>query len=208
MIVAGDHANNDMADPEDEESWYSLFKAAGIEPTVRLKGLGEFPEIQELLVAHAKAAMASITTAGPSRDVAGSSDTIARKSVEEEGMTPITADKLNAGTYDVTVTSSSSMFKVRNAKITVADGKITATFDLSKSYTWFFMGATEQIAAADSAAFIEGKATEEGLWSYTTEISALDEGIVCSAYSKNKDQWYPELILFRADSLADGALKG
>ena len=206
MIVAGDHANNDMADPEDEESWYSLFVAAGIEPTVRLKGLGEFPEIQELLVAHAKAAMASIATAGPTRDVAGSSETIGRKSVEEEGMTPITAAQLKAGTYDVTVTSSSSMFKVRNAKITVADGKITATFDLSKSYTWFFMGATEEIAAADEAAFLKGEAAEDGMWSYTVEIEALDEGIVCSAYSKNKDQWYPEMILFRADSLPEGAL--
>ena len=54
MIVAGDHANNDMADPEDPESWVSLFKAAGIEATPVLKGLGEFPEIQDLLVEHLK----------------------------------------------------------------------------------------------------------------------------------------------------------
>ena len=116
------------------------------------------------------------------------------------------AAQLKAGTYDVTVDSSSSMFKVRNAKITVADGKITATFDLSKSYTWFYLGATEEIAKADAASFIKGEATEEGLWRYTAEIEALDESIVCSAYSKNKEQWYPELILFRADSLPAGAL--
>ena len=206
MIVAGDHANNDMADPEDEESWYSLFVAAGIQPTVVLRGLGEFTEIQDLLVAHAKAAT-ELKAEGPTRDTAGSSDTIARKEVEEDGMTPVTADMLKDGTYEVSVDSSSSMFKVRDAKITVADGKITASFSLSKSYTWFFLGATEEIAAADSKAFLKGAANEEGSWDYSVVIEALDKGIVCSAYSKNKDQWYPELILFRADSLPAGALK-
>ena len=211
MVVAGDHANNDMADPEDPESWYSLFAAAGIEPTVVLRGLGEFTEIQDLLVEHAKAAIAGETAAPtedqPTRDVAASSDTIARDEVEEEGMTPVAAAALNDGTYEVTVSSSSSMFKPRNATITVADGKITATFDLSKAYTWFFVGAIEEIADADSAAFLKGTATEDGLWNYTVEIEALDEGIACSAYSQNRDKWYPELILFRADSLPEGALK-
>ena len=122
-------------------------------------------------------------------------------------MTPVTADMLKDGTYEVSVDSSSSMFKVRDAKITVADGKITASFSLSKSYTWFFLGATEEIAAADSKAFLKGAANEEGSWDYSVVIEALDKGIVCSAYSKNKDQWYPELILFRADSLPAGALK-
>ena len=31
MSIAGDHAHNDMADPDDDESWYSLFNEAGIE---------------------------------------------------------------------------------------------------------------------------------------------------------------------------------
>ena len=30
MSIAGDHAHNDMADPDDEESWFSMFNAAGI----------------------------------------------------------------------------------------------------------------------------------------------------------------------------------
>ena len=203
MIVAGDHANNDMADPEDPESWYSLFKAAGIEPTARLKGLGEFTAIQDLLVAHAKNALADAPTAEdkPTRDVAGSSDTIARKDVEEEGMTPVTGDKLADGTYSVTVKSSSSMFRVTDAKLTVKDGKITATFNLSKAYTWLFMGATDEIAKADESAFLKGTGDASSAHGYTVEINALDEAIICSAYSQNKDQWYPEVILFRYDSL-------
>ena len=51
MIVAGDHAKNDMAG-DDPQSWYSQFKAQGycVEPV--LKGLGEYPGIRRLLVEH------------------------------------------------------------------------------------------------------------------------------------------------------------
>lgn len=56
MIVAGDHANNDMAG-DDGDTWKSLFEAEGFEVVTELKGLGELPAIQNLLVAHAKAAM-------------------------------------------------------------------------------------------------------------------------------------------------------
>ena len=57
MVVAGDHANNDMADPEDEESWYSQFVAAGAFESVecQIAGLGRIPEVQALYVAHATA---------------------------------------------------------------------------------------------------------------------------------------------------------
>ena len=50
MVVAGDHAHNDMADPEDPESWYSTFAAAGYEVEALLDGLGEVPEIQQMYV--------------------------------------------------------------------------------------------------------------------------------------------------------------
>ena len=60
MIVAGDHANNDMADPEDPESWYSRFTAEGYEVECLLRGLGQFPEIQQIFVEHAQAAIDSL----------------------------------------------------------------------------------------------------------------------------------------------------
>ena len=56
MIVAGDHANNDMAG-EDEDTWKSVFEGAGYQVECVLKGLGEYEAIQQLLVDHAKAAM-------------------------------------------------------------------------------------------------------------------------------------------------------
>lgn len=59
MIVSGDHANNDMAG-DDEDTWKSAFEAAGYEVECVLKGLGEYREIQDLLAAHAQAAMDSL----------------------------------------------------------------------------------------------------------------------------------------------------
>ena len=58
MVVAGDHANNDMADLEDPESWASQLTAAGIEVECVLEGLGQIVEIDELDAAHAADALA------------------------------------------------------------------------------------------------------------------------------------------------------
>ena len=55
MIVAGDHAKNDMAG-DDPDSWYSQFKAAGFEVEPVIKGLGEYTGIRSLLVEHLRTA--------------------------------------------------------------------------------------------------------------------------------------------------------
>jgi len=61
MVVAGDHANNDMADPEDPESWASRFTASGLFERVdcQIAGLGSIADIQQIYVAHAGAAIES-----------------------------------------------------------------------------------------------------------------------------------------------------
>ena len=56
MVVAGDHANNDMAGDE-EDSWKSLFEADGSfdSVTAQIAGLGSIAEVQDLYVAHTRA---------------------------------------------------------------------------------------------------------------------------------------------------------
>lgn len=56
MLVAGDHAENDMASDE-EDSWKSLFKQEGFDVEPIVKGLGELKEIQELYLEHIKEAL-------------------------------------------------------------------------------------------------------------------------------------------------------
>ena len=61
MVVAGDHANNDMASADDD-SWLSQFKASGAfeEVDTQIAGLGEISDIQQLYIAHTKAAIESL----------------------------------------------------------------------------------------------------------------------------------------------------
>ena len=61
MVVAGDHANNDMAG-EDADSWLSQFKASGAfdEVDTQIAGLGEISDIQQLYIEHTKAAIDSL----------------------------------------------------------------------------------------------------------------------------------------------------
>lgn len=56
MIVAGDHAQNDLAG-EDPDSWMNRLSSEGYEVTPVLKGLGEYPEIRQILVDHVQQAM-------------------------------------------------------------------------------------------------------------------------------------------------------
>lgn len=60
MVVAGDHANNDMAG-EDADSWLSQFNAAGFDTVdTQIAGLGEIEAIQQLYVDHTAAAIAAL----------------------------------------------------------------------------------------------------------------------------------------------------
>ncbi len=80
MSIAGDHAHNDMADDEDEESWYSLFNAAGIETNAYesnfteacwrkykkgegyIPGLAERSAVRKLWINHTREAIAKLGT--------------------------------------------------------------------------------------------------------------------------------------------------
>ena len=59
MIVAGDHANNDLAGPE-EDSWASRIKAAGMTPMPNLKGLGQLKGIQDIFLSHTQNAVVDL----------------------------------------------------------------------------------------------------------------------------------------------------
>ena len=69
MVVAGDHANNDMAG-DDEDSWKSQFEAAGAFDTVdtQIAGLGRIQAVEDLYVAHTKDAIDSLGAADDAAD--------------------------------------------------------------------------------------------------------------------------------------------
>ena len=140
-------------------------------------------------------------------NVASASDMAEVEEVVEEGMTPISGDKVKDGTYNVTVKSSSKMFDITACELTVESGKMTATMHMGgKGYLYVYMGTGEQAAAADEADYIPFTEQADGTHSFTVPVDALDEGIDCAAFSKKKEKWYDRTILFRADSLPMDAL--
>ena len=118
MVVAGDHANNDMAG-DDEDSWKSQFLAAGCFDSVdtQIEGLGSLANIQTLYVAHTADAIAA------SGVVVSSNSSSANGTLED-------------GTYSAEFTTDSSMFHVNEANdgkgvLTVKNGKMTIHISLS-----------------------------------------------------------------------------
>lgn len=76
MVVAGDHANNDMAGSE-EDSWKSMFEASGSFDSVdaQIAGLGRIDAVKQLYVEHTKAAIDSLGTKAATEDEAAEAET-------------------------------------------------------------------------------------------------------------------------------------
>lgn len=76
MVVAGDHANNDMAGAEDD-SWKSMFEASGNFDSVeaQIAGLGRIDAVKQLYVEHTKAAIDSLGTKAATEDEAAEAET-------------------------------------------------------------------------------------------------------------------------------------
>ena len=61
MLVAGNHAVNDMASVNDPDSWYSRFTAEGYETVCIIEGMGQLPAVRDIYADHAYRAITSIS---------------------------------------------------------------------------------------------------------------------------------------------------
>ena len=142
------------------------------------------------------------TPAQTGSQVADASQMAPVEDVVEDGMVPISGDCLQDGVYTVTVDSSSSMFKITQCELTVENGQMNAVMHMGGTgYLRVFLGSAEQAAAADEDACIAFEEQADGTHTFTIPVEALDMGIACAAYSKNKELWYDRTLVFRADSL-------
>lgn len=134
--------------------------------------------------------------------VASADEMVEPEDVVEEGMEPVYGDSVKNGTYAVTVESSSSMFRITACELTVENGEMTAVMTMSGTgYTKLYMGTGEEAVAASEDDYILNQENENGEYTFTVPVEALDKGIDCTAYSKKKEKWYDRVILFRKDSL-------
>ena len=143
----------------------------------------------------------------PTSNAVASADEMAGvEDVVEEGMTPIDGSQVKDGVYDITVDSSSSMFQIVSCELTVENGSMTAQMTMGGTgYLYVYMGTGEQAANADESEYIPFVEDAAGAHTYTVPVEALDAGVPCAAFSKNKEKWYDRTLVFRADSLPTDA---
>ena len=160
-----------------------------------------------LLALFALSSMGAAASAGTS-DVADAAQMTTVEQVGDEDMIPVYPESLRDGEYPVTVESSSSMFRIESAVLTVKDGAMSAVLTMSgKSYLYVYPGTAQAAASADESAFVPFVENADGAHTFTIPVEALDAPVSCAAYSRNKELWYDRSLLFRADSLPVSAFR-
>ena len=196
MIVAGDHANNDMAGGE-ADSWKSVFTAAGFQVDCQLNGLGELEEIRQLLAAHAGEAK----PLGETGIAVQPNPESAKPAGGDKAEAPSAGSALADGVYAVTVDCKESMFKIDSCTLTVKDGRMTAALTLGSASFDRMMAGTAAQANVDASAAVEG-AESGGKVTFILEVEALDQELSFAAHSVKKDAWYDRHLTFRSETAA------
>lgn len=177
MVVAGDHANNDMAG-EDEDSWLSMFNASGKFDSVeaQITGLGSIDAIKDIYVAHTKDVM------------------------KKENAS------LQDGVYTADFQTDSSMFHVSEACdgkgiLTVKDGEMTIHISLgSKKIVNLYPGLAED-ATKDGAKLLEptvdtvtySDGLTEEVYGFDVPVLVLDEEFDLALIG-TKGTWYDHKV--------------
>ena len=187
MVVAGDHANNDMAG-DDDDSWKSQFVASGNFESVdcQIAGLGGIDAIQQIYAAHTKAAIESLGSAMLSS---------ASKS-----------EALADGTYSAKFDTDSGMFHVNEAydgrgTLTVKGGKMTLHIVMpSQNIVNLFLGTAED-AQKDGAKLIQPTTEEvtysdgskEEVYAFDVPVEALEKEFDLALIG-TKGKWYDHKV--------------
>ena len=189
MVVAGDHANNDMAG-DDEDSWKSQFTASGYFDSVdtQISGLGRIEAIQQIYIDHTKDAIDSLGN------------------LESTSTTESTVGTLEDGVYTAKFDTDSSMFHVNEADegrgiLTVENGKMTIHISLgSKKIVNLFFGTADD-AKKDGADILEpttdtvkySDGTTEEVYGFDVPVEALDEEFDLAILG-TKGEWYDHKV--------------
>lgn len=147
------------------------------------------------------------TTDDLSDMVAGEEEKAPAKAVGKKNMVPVYGSDIIDGTYDIEVDSSSSMFRIVKAQLTVKEGEMSAVITLGgKGYLRLFMGTGEEALQASESEYAEYVEDADGAYTYEVKVEALDKELECTGFSKRKEKWYDHQIVFEADSLEADAL--
>ena len=139
---------------------------------------------------------------GTDSRIADASEMTEVETVVEDWMVPVGVDSLVEGTYPVTVASSSSMFSIESAELTVEEDHMYAALTMKGTgYLYLFMGTPEEAVNAGEKEYLPFAENSDGVHTFTIPVEALDKGIDCAAFSKRKEKWYARTLVVRSDSL-------
>lgn len=187
MVVAGDHANNDMAGSE-EDSWLTQFEDSGAFSSVscQVAGLGEIPAIQQIYVRHTADAISGLGAAA----LSGTDK----------------ASELADGTYTARFDTDSSMFHVNEANngmgtLTVSNGSMTIHVSLAtKNITTLFEGSAADAEkpgaqtispTIDTVTYADG--TTDEVYGFDVPVPALDKPFNVAILG-SKGTWYDHQV--------------
>ena len=112
---------------------------------------------------------------------------------------PIYAGQITEGTYAIKVLSSSSMFRVVDAQLKVANGAMTCIITMSgQGYGKLYMGTGEEALADTEDHTIPSVINAEGAVTFEVPVEALDVDIDCAAWSIKKESWYDRVLVFQS----------
>lgn len=188
MVVAGDHANNDMAG-DDEDSWKSIFESKGVFNSVecQIEGLGSIEELQNLYVSHINDAL--------EKDPIVIEDKSDNKTALEDGI------------YSAKFETDSGMFKINETKegrgiLTVKDGKMTMEIVLSgDGIVGLYEGLAKDAKNDEKNRINCSKVTvkyddgsEEEVNSFVIDVPVLDKEFDLALIG-NKEKWYDHKVI-------------
>lgn len=188
MVVAGDHANNDMAG-DDEDSWKSLFEAKNVFESIdcQISGLGRIEDIQNVYVEHI-------------------GDALKKKSVINDNEKTSNAS-LEDGKYIAKFDTDSSMFHINETMdgkgtLTVENGNMTMEIVLSGDGILNLYSGLAKDAEGDKANWIDHSTvkvkyddgTEEEVNSFVIPVEVIDEEFDLALVGK-KNKWYDHKVI-------------
>lgn len=145
------------------------------------------------------------TTAAP--ETTAVTETETQPETTDAALTPIYANQIADGAYEITVNSSSSMFKVVKCMLNVKDGAMTATMTMSgQGYGKVYMGTPDEALADTEENYIPFEVDAEGMKEFTVPVDALDMPINCAAWSIKKEKWYDRVLVFESTQLPADAI--
>ncbi|MGI5931400.1 MAG: sirohydrochlorin cobaltochelatase [Eubacterium sp.] len=236
MVVAGDHANNDMAGDE-EDSWKSGFaKAVGADQvTCQIAGLGQIAAVQQIYAKHTKAAInpadnselenalqlipsdLSLFTADTAKAVREARDNADPGLSSEEqsqvsGMASAVTEAVQNlvakdGTYKLPG-QKDGMFRLVDVYLIVKDGKMDAVFaQSSTSQPRLYLGSKEE-AATGTYSELGTVTNSEGNQASlnTVPLEKFNKNISFATWSTKNKKWYDRTVSFAAKDLAVSAL--